>query len=299
MQNIKSKRRKFLKRSLIASGSLVSLSALSNNEILTKKSSKPKSLNSSNSTIDTINGLRTIHGNFSDKEIPDDQIKLIINSCLQAANASALQTYSIIVIKDKEKMKKVGHYQGSCMLVFCVDHNRLIASGKRLGYSYFPDQIPSFVTGSVTTAIAAQTAVIAAKSLGIDSLITNSVHRGKMGRHWEILDIPKEYCVPLISVVLGYPDKEPDHDVGRLDGPGVIHNEKYHYVSDEELDEITRKYDDESLHLGLQVNWKEQGHKHYFDWLFKSWLRGTKPATKESQLFKILKKSGYVDLQKV
>jgi hypothetical protein len=43
-------------------------------------------------------------------------------------------------------------------------------------------------------------------------------------------------------------------------------------------------------------NWKDQGHKHYLDWLFTAWLRGSeKPTQQETQMFALLKRSGYVE----
>ena len=53
-----------------------------------------------NETLKTIHSLRTIHGNFSDKAVPDDTIRLIIGASVRAANASAYQSYSIVVVKD-------------------------------------------------------------------------------------------------------------------------------------------------------------------------------------------------------
>ena len=46
-----------------------------------------------NDVIKTINLFRTVHGDFSDKEISDDDLDLIMNSSLKAANASARQSY--------------------------------------------------------------------------------------------------------------------------------------------------------------------------------------------------------------
>ena len=46
-----------------------------------------------NDTIKTINSLRTIHGNFSEREIKDEDIRVILGACVRAANASARQSY--------------------------------------------------------------------------------------------------------------------------------------------------------------------------------------------------------------
>jgi nitroreductase len=296
--NRKENRREFLKTSvLLGGGAALAQTAL------TKAGSQDKQTNSSrypNDTIKTIQNLRTIHGNFTDKEIPDETIELILQSSIRAANASNSQAYSIIVVKDRQKMQQVCTYQGSCMLLYCVDRTRVVTSAESLGHTFYPDNMEYFVTDCISTSFAAQTAVIAARSLGLDCLTTNGIHRGDMQRVWDILDLPEKYCYPLIAVVIGYPTQEPDHKMGRLDGAGIIHREKYQRLTKEQTEEITRKYDDEGQHLAIDfgLNWKQQGHKHYLDWYFKSWAGGSKPTDKETQIYTHLKKSGFVDLQK-
>ena len=261
-----------------------------------KKSSQCDEL--TNDTIKTIKNLRTTHGNFTDQDIPDSKLQIILDSTVRAANSSNMQTYSIVVVKDRDKMKKLGGYQASVMLVYFVDYNRLKSSAKSLGHSYYPDNMTHFVTGSINTGLAVQTAAIAAKSLGLDYLITNGIHRGNMDRLWEILDLPKEHCFPLIALYLGYPTKEPSYKKGRLKKTGIIYHEKYHTLTKDELDEITRLYDDKARHISLNQDWDQKGHKHYLDWLFTAWARKPKPADSETQIFKILKRSGFIELQK-
>ena len=284
-------RRNFLKQSLAAGSGIALLSNVSSLKADTSQSAKGM-----NETLKTIHRLRTIHGNFNEQNIPEEQIRQIVDASIQAANSSNMQTYSIIVVKDRDKMQSLCGYQGSAMLVFCADHNRIHASAKQLGYTYYSDNIVNFVTASMNTMLAAQTAVIAAKSLGIDSLLTNGIHRGDMERIWKILNLPEQHCFPMIALVLGYPTEEPDHDKGRLDGPGIIHEETYHHVTEEELKEITGKYDDKNANIALVENWDKDGFTHYQDWLYKYWLGGaSKPTSGETQMLKLLKRSGYVE----
>ena len=251
-----------------------------------------------NETIKTIGSLRTIHGNFLDKPLPESALQTILQASIRAANASNMQSYSIVVVKDRAKMKAVCTYQGSCMLLYCVDFNRVKASAESLGYSYFPDNIEAFVTASINTILAAQTAAIAAKALGIDSLITNGIHRGDMDRVWKLLDLPQTCCFPLVALVLGYPTEEPPYQKGRLGGVGVIHYENYHRLTKDEVAEITRQYDDKERHLALNEDWKAQGYNHYMDWWFKDWLGDSKPTDRETQMLRFLRRSGFVELQK-
>lgn len=296
----KSYRRTFLKQGAVMGGGLLLLGP----EAPRSRAANPRTTSAGgppppvNETLKTIGSLRTIHGNFLDKPVPESAVQTILQASVRAANASNMQSYSIVVVRDRAKMKAVCTYQGSCMLLYCVDFNRVKASAESLGYSYFPDNIENFVTASINTVLAAQTAAIAAKSLGIDSLITNGIHRGDMERVWKLLDLPQTSCFPLIALVLGYPTEEPRYRKGRLDGVGVIHYENYHRLSKEEVADITRQYDDTERHLALNENWKAQGYNHYMDWWFKDWLGGSKPTDRETQMLGFLRRSGFVELQK-
>jgi nitroreductase len=251
----------------------------------------------SNETLKTIRALHSTHGNFLDKPIPDETLQTILQASVRAAGASNNQSYAIIVVKDRPMMKKVCGYQGGCLLVYCADYNRMKASAASLGYDYQPGTIVDFVTAAINTMLVAQNAVIAARSLGIDSLLTNGVHRGDMERHWKLLDLPATHCFPLIALVLGYADREPAYRTGRLDGLGVVHDGKYHHLTKDEVDELTRRYDDKERHLGLNTDWDTQGNQHYLDWYFKAWVgRNLKPGTKETQMLRLLKRSGFIEL---
>jgi nitroreductase len=247
-----------------------------------------------NETLRTISSLRTIHGDFSDKQIPDAELEQILGATVRAASASAMQSYSIVVVRDPEAQRKICGYRGSCLLLYLLDYTRVIATAKRLGHDYAPANMEAFVTGSTNTILAAQTAVIAAKSMGIDSLLTNGVHRGDMERLWEILGLPRKYCFPLIALVLGYAAKEPAYQKGRLSGPGIAHRETFHHLTEEEADTIVRQYDDKALHLGLNEEWDKNGHKHYLDWFHKEWIgRNAQPG--ETQILKRLRLAGFVE----
>jgi nitroreductase len=277
-------RRRFFRRGLVLGGGLLAV--------------PPSHAAPANETLKTIHSLRSIHGDFSDKQVPDESVQAILDASVRAANASNSQTYSIIVSRDPAKIQKLTGYRGSCLLLYCSDHTRLADAAKHLGDPFTPVDTESFVTSSTNTILAAQTAVIAAKSMGIDSLLTNGVHRGDMERVWEILELPQESCFPLIALILGYPTTEPAYRTGRLRGPGVVHYEKFHRLSKDELEDMVRQYDDRTLHIGLNDDWRQKGHRHYLDWYYKEWTGRLKPPSGESTFFKRLKKSGFIDGQR-
>ena len=248
-----------------------------------------------NETIKTIHSLRATHGNFTEQKISDEDLQTIIGAAVRAANASARQSYSIVVVEDRERIKKLCGYVGSKGLVFCVDYTRIIAAAQHLGHTFSATGTVPFVTGSTDTILAAQTAAIAARSLGIDSLFTNGIHRGDVGRVYELLGLPEQHCFPLIMLVLGYADREPEHLKGRLCGPGVVHWGEYHSLTPDELDELVQTYDDPDAHLMLNDAWRKQGMDHYLDWFYATWsARGAKRSGK-SQLQELMERAGFVD----
>ncbi|OHB57035.1 MAG: hypothetical protein A2173_09640 [Planctomycetes bacterium RBG_13_44_8b] len=154
-----------------------------------------------------------------------------------------------------------------------------------------------FYLAGIDAVLATQTAAITARSLGIDYLITNGIHRGDMDRVWKLLDLPTKHCFPLIAMVLGYPTEEPAFKKGRLDGPGIIHYDKYHRLTKDETEDMVRQYDDPTRHLALE-GWKPGQPPRYLDWVFTKWWPAPKPTEQETQILRFLKRSGFVEAQK-
>jgi nitroreductase len=253
-----------------------------------------------NETCKTIHGLRSTHGDFSERAISREDLQMILDACVRTANASARQSYSIVVVEDRAVMKKLCGYAGSRALLFCADYNRIVDAAAHLGHSFAADGVVPFVTASTDTILAAQTAAIAARSLGIDSLFTNGIHRGDIRRVYELLDLPETYCFPLIMLVLGYANQEPDHLKGRLSDVGVVHWGKYHRPTSKELDELVQQYDDAANHLALGQAWKAQGLAHSLDLFYTVWsVRGGRreggPRAGRSQMCEMLEKAGFWD----
>lgn len=233
-----------------------------------------------NETIKTIQSLRSVR-DFSDKEISKICLDEILNSAVRAACSSARQNYSIIVVEDREILDKL-FYGANKGLLFCTDFTRLIDTANELEYKYNPNTIWEFITGNTDTILAAQTAVIAAKSLGIDSLFTNSIHRAELAKIYELFNLPKEYCFPLIAIGLGYAKSEPLYKKGRLK-TGVIHYQKHRRLTSDEIANIAKQYKDfENERLGYPPEkYQEIGVKDYFEFFYTKWTRPRNPQKLE------------------
>jgi nitroreductase len=234
-----------------------------------------KNDNELNSTLKTIFSLRSIRS-YSEKEISNENLNLIIKASVRAANASGRQSYSIIVIDDKHLLKKY-FYAANKGLLYCVDFNRIIDAAEHLNHTFASNNLRFFITGTTDTILAAQTAVIAAKSLAIDSLFTNSIHREELNKVYEDFNLPQKFCFPLIALCLGYASKEPKYLKGRLTDLGVVHYNKYNRLSKKELENLINYYDD-----------------HYLDWFYTRWSREI-PQEKLREFHLILKKTGFID----
>lgn len=232
-----------------------------------------------NETLNILFSLKSVR-NYSKKEIKKEDLDLILNAAIRAANSGNRQVYSIIVIDDKELLKKY-FYGGNKALVFLVDFNRWFDLARYLGYTIEDsvDGMRGFTMSSMDALLAAQSAAIAAKSLGIGSLFTTSLHREDMNKVYEFLGLPEKYCFPYLSLTLGYPDEESKPLKGRVKN-GVIHYGKYQRLSREELDEQIAEYDNDANHLGFvnEQQRKEEGFDHYLSYYFAHW---SKPQPKQ------------------
>lgn len=204
-----------------------------------------------NEVLRTIEKLHSTHGNFTSRPVSDEAIETILNACLRTANASNRQSYSIIVIRGDERVKSVlgCGLKSPAALLFCVDFNRIYDIGEYLGYSNNDDHLLSCLTAHTDASIAAQTAVIAAASLGLSSLYTNSVinpDRKSLSELYEQLDLPEEHLFPVIGLLLGYEDKAPEYKTMRLSCPGVVHHDSYKRLTNEQKEAIIQKANDPS-----------------------------------------------------
>jgi FMN reductase [NAD(P)H] len=244
-----------------------------------------------NETLKTIHSLVTTHGNFTDRPVSPKDLETVLQASLRAATASSRQSYSMIAVEDRQMIRQLCGYNGTAGIVYCVDFNRLLDTADFLGEKFVVNGFMDFITGSTDTILAAQTGAVAARSLGLDSLFTNGIHRGDVNRVFELLGLPDKYCVPLIMLVLGYGEntKQPR---GRLGGEGIVHRGQYSRITETRASEIVTLYDTKENMLGMSDYWESEGYEHYFGWFFNEW---THTDPKRAELFeKLLRERGFL-----
>lgn len=247
-----------------------------------------------NETLQTIHDLHTTR-NFADRTIPDADLQVVLEASVRAGSGSNRQSYSIVVVQDREVMKSICGFQAPVLLLYCIDTNRMADLAQHLGCPYGMDPAWMITTGAVDAVMAAQTAAIAARSLGIDSLFTNGIHRGDPERVFAALDLPERNCLPLIAVLLGYAKEDDGKRKGRLCGPGLIHYGRYHRLTADERRAQIAEYDDPKRHLGLCQDWAEKGAAHYLEFVFTQWCKPFDATTQApTAMTGVLQKHGFI-----
>ena len=194
------------------------------------------------SVIETIHQHRSIRKYKSDP-IPDDLLKKILEAGIRASSSGNMQTYSIIVTRDKTLREQLykAHFESNMvleaplLLTFCADFHRM---RQWLRVSHAPDNFDnfmSFMIAAIDAILVSQNVALAAESegLGICYLGSTFSNCDQVGR---ILDLPNN-VVPVVGFTLGCPNEDPALR-DRLPLDGLVHYDTYHDYSDEQISEI-------------------------------------------------------------
>jgi len=245
-----------------------------------------------NETLRVIHSLCSNHHGFTEEPVTDAELELILSACMRAPNASNRQRYSIVVLDDPTVIKELARTTGYKALMFCVDSNRIMDTAAHMGLEYKLGDISPFVTGLTDTVLAAQTAAIAARSMGLDVLFSTRMFRN-VSTIYELLELPQAYCFPVALLLLGHAKVAPKYKMGRIRGPGIVHYGTYRRASAQELESLVHQYD--APHMGLNPTWKDKGYAHYLEWFFNKWTAKSERGEQHSEMFQVLKRSGYLE----
>lgn len=175
--------------------------------------------------------------------VPGVVLDRILNASLRASSSGNMQTFSIIVTRNKVLKKKLYklHFkqemvlQAPLLLTFCSDFHRMRLW---LRASKAPDNFDnfmSFLIGAIDAVLASQNAALASENdgLGICFLGTTLANCQKIAK---ILKLPKN-VVPIVGFTVGYPDEEPELR-DRLPLNGIVHYETYQNYQEKDIREI-------------------------------------------------------------
>lgn len=180
---------------------------------------------------------------FRPTAIPEE----VLHSCLEAASRAStcgnMQLYSLIVTRDEAVRKQLApcHFnqpmvtEAPCVVTVCADVHRFTMWCEQRDADPAYDNFAWFLNAATDALLAAQNFCIEAElnGLGICYLGTTLYTAAEIVK---ILELPKG-VVPLTTIVVGYPDENPEL-TDRLPLEAVVHYEKYTDYTSSEIDEL-------------------------------------------------------------
>jgi FMN reductase (NADPH)/FMN reductase [NAD(P)H] len=175
-----------------------------------------------NQVIEVIHNRKSVRA-YEDKPLPEDVRDMILKSAMRAPTAGNMMLYSIIEVSDQEAKNKLVETcdnqpfiaKAPLVLIFLADYQRwydyFTVSGvgqfcEDKGVSMVKPEEGDLFLACCDALIAAQTAVIAAESLGVGSCYIGDILEN-YEIHREMFNLP-QYAVPICMVCFGYPTKE-------------------------------------------------------------------------------------------
>jgi nitroreductase len=186
-------------------------------------------------TLDLLRSHRSIR-QFEDRPLTDELVRVIVACGQAAASSSNVQAVSVIQVKSPESRARLAELAGNqayvanagAFLVYCADLHRPAAACASRGGQFEPGMTEHFIIATVDVALSAQTAVIAAESMGLGICYIGAL-RNNPAEVSKILQLPDQ-VYPVFGLCLGYPAYRPEQypDVKpRLPVDAVLMQEVY------------------------------------------------------------------------
>ena len=204
-----------------------------------------------NPTLDLIHAHGSVR-NYKPDPIPDSILEAIVAAAQRTSTSSNMQCYSVVAVTDASKreqlMKACGNQsfiaQAPLFLAWCADLARLDHACEMRGYTQVTQYTENFLIAAIDAAIAAQTAALAAESMGLGICYVGSI-RNNPREVIQLLGLPR-LVFPVVGMTIGYPERAP-RVRPRLPMQAVLHRECYNSNQDEAL----HQYDHEMAETGI------------------------------------------------
>jgi FMN reductase [NAD(P)H] len=173
--------------------------------------------------------LRRTQRRHSDRPVPEPVVRLILAAAISASSKSDYQQASVIRVEDRAQRDRLAALipdmpwigTAPLFLVFLGDARRL----ERLtAHPVENGTLEGFFNATVDAALALQTAILAAETLGLGTCPI-SVLRNHIGAVGEILALPDK-VFPVAGLCLGYPAQQGFVSM-RLPPEATVHRDRY------------------------------------------------------------------------
>src|SRR5207302_2495890 len=155
--------------------------------------------------------MRRTRRRYADRAVPDSLVRLLLAAAFSASSKSDFQQASVIWLKDRARRDRLAALfpdmpwigAAPVFLVFLGDPRRLERIGELRGHPQDNGALEGFFNAAVDAALALQTCVLAAETLGLGTCPI-SVLRNHIKAVGEILVLPDK-VFPVAGLCLGYP----------------------------------------------------------------------------------------------
>ncbi len=176
--------------------------------------------------------LRRTHRRYADRALPDALVRLLLAAAFSASSKSDFQQASVLWLQDRDRRDGLARLfpdmpwigTAPVFLVFLGDARRLERIGALRGHAQDNGALEGFFNAAVDAALALQTCVLAAETLGLGTCPI-SVLRNRVREVAAILDLPDK-VFPVAGLCVGWP-MQPGFISMRLPLDATVHIDRY------------------------------------------------------------------------
>ena len=183
---------------------------------------------------------------YTDEPVKKEDKALVLEAALQAPTAGNMTLYTILDITDqkiKERLAVTCDNQpfiatAPMVLVFCADYRRWYESFLRHVDEVRKPSIGDLFLAQADTFIAAQSAVVAAESMGLGTCYIGDITEN-FEEHREMLKLPK-YVVPTCMICIGHPTEQQKERLKpvRFAAQDIVHENSYSIEKSDRMDDM-------------------------------------------------------------
>lgn len=250
-----------------------------------------------NPTLDLIHRHGSVR-HYKPDPVPRETVEAIVAAAQRTSTSSNLQAYSVVAVTDATTRARLAELCGNqahvaeapVFLTWCADLARLDRACELRGYTQVTDYVENFLIAAVDAAIAAQTAALAAESLGLGICYIGSL-RNDTAAVIDLLELPR-LVFPITGMTLGWPATEP-RIRPRLGLSAMLHWECYDRTGeDAALLEYDRAMIDTGIYDGRQVSVPgKPGEMEDYGWTEHSARRASQAV--RTELKAVLEQQGF------
>ncbi|MDJ0953098.1 MAG: nitroreductase family protein [Acidimicrobiia bacterium] len=195
--------------------------------------------------LEAISDHRSVR-KFKTDPVAEDMLTEVLEAGIRASSYGNMNSYSLVVSRDQETRERLFLplkqqqmvRDAPVQVTFCSDFRRM---RKWLAQNDAPDNFGdffAFMIGAIDAVLVSQNVALAAEAKGLGICYIGAT-LGNAHLVGEVLELPAG-VVPVTGFSLGWPDEEPQRR-DRLPFSGLVHYERYHDHTAEEIEEIYRE----------------------------------------------------------